>query len=258
MKTGKRFFVTTSIFGVVILFYSIIGVISSAQSLEGVVNEGESLDNIKIGKSTADDVISKYGENYKLINHRKYSYEMIYKELGLSFYYCQNDAKKEIFVIEIEPPFKAVTGKGIILGESTFADVFNAYGKWDKSSAGFEYEGVYFDYDEDVDGEDSEDVRYSSVVQTPEINQMPKSAQAAELPIPENLQVERIEEPLGGRTEQADIVLDGLDVADTGKDDEEDLKDEAERESQEDKETKARIVKRIELVEKSGLRQCGN
>lgn len=240
------------LFGIGFLFCSIFGVVSFAQSQEGLVKEGESLDNIKIGKSTADDVISNYGENYKLINHKGYSYEMIYKEMGLSFYYCQGDAKKEIFVIEIEPPFRATTNKGIILGESTFADVFSVYGKWDKTSSGFEYEGIYFDYEEDNDGEDGEDVRYSPEIQTPKTNQ------TIETPIGENVQVERIAEPTGERTNQANIVLDSEDVSDNVIDDQKDVTAEDEEESQEDKETKTRIVKRIELIEKSGLRQCGN
>ena len=246
MKTRHR--LTVLFFGTLLLIGALIGAVSLAQSLEGFVNEGVSYDSILIGKSTESDVIAVYGKDYKLINHKGYSYEMIYKNLGLSFYYCAADPNKEIFVVEIEPPSKAVTSKGIKLGESTFAEVAELYGDdGEKTYSESDYDGVYFYSDEDDEEEDSEDTR----------NQTPSTA---------------IEEPLGERVDQSNIVLDGVDVAEKSEDEEEIRSDDEEedksvnettqenqRQADEEKQASRRkIVKRIELVEKGGLRQCGS
>lgn len=51
-------------------------------------------DNIVVGRSTRSDVLAAYGEMHELINHNKYSYQMRYSDLGVSFYYCQADVEK--------------------------------------------------------------------------------------------------------------------------------------------------------------------
>ncbi|MGI8670840.1 MAG: hypothetical protein ACR2J3_13500 [Aridibacter sp.] len=157
MKNNSKYIWTGFIFGVVLIFI-FVGNISNAQNLENYVVAGERLDGIIIGKSTADSVIANYGEDYKLINYSGYSYQMIYKKLGLGFYYCQNDPNKEIFSVEIKSPAKAVTSKGIRLGKSTFKDVFRLYGEREEESVGFEYVGISFNYKEENTEEDLEDI----------------------------------------------------------------------------------------------------
>jgi hypothetical protein len=249
MKTRHR--LTVLFFGTLLLIGASIGAVSLAQSLEGFVNEGVSYDSILIGKSTENDVIATYGKDYKLINHKGYSYEMIYRNLGLSFYYCAADPNKEIFVIEIEPPSKAVTSKGIKLGESTFADVIELYGDGGETYSEADYDGVYFYSGEDDEDEDSEDAR--------------NQTQPAVI---DESKIERISEPLGERTDQSNIILDGKDISEDSSSSEEKKSEDDEapvdetvqtnqKQADEDENTNRRkIVKRIELIEKGGLRQC--
>ncbi len=107
-----------------------------------VVKEGVGFNGIAVGKSTMADVAKKFGKNYQLKTHKKYSYQMIYPG-GLSFYYCYADKRKEIFDIEMRAPFSVKTSKGITLGKSTLDEVYKVYGK---RKDGLEYRGVSFFY----------------------------------------------------------------------------------------------------------------
>lgn len=107
-----------------------------------VIREGVGFNGISVGKSTMADVAKKFGKDYKLKTHKKYSYQMIYPN-GLSFYYCQSDKRKEIFDIEIRTPFQAKTSKGVTLGKSTLQDIYKIYGK---QTDGLQYRGVSFFY----------------------------------------------------------------------------------------------------------------
>lgn len=105
--------------------------------------EGVGIEGIVVGKSTMADVIKKFGKNYVKKTYEKYSFSINYPKLGLAFYYCQTDKRKEIFDIEIRAPYKAKTSKGIILGKSTLDDIYKIYGR---SADGLEYKGVNFFY----------------------------------------------------------------------------------------------------------------
>lgn len=108
-----------------------------------IVREGIGIEGITVGKSTMDDVEKKFGKDYAWVVNKKYSYQMTYAKLGLSFYICQSDKKKQIFDIEIRAPYKAKTTRGIILGQSTVEDIEKAYGKL---KSGLEYRGISFYY----------------------------------------------------------------------------------------------------------------
>lgn len=108
-----------------------------------VIVEGKGMSGITVGKSSMDDVIKKFGKEYKWIVNKKYSFQMNYYRLGVAFYICQSDPKKEIFVIEMKAPYKAKTSKGIIMGKSTLEDVEKKYGKL---KSGLEYRGISFYY----------------------------------------------------------------------------------------------------------------
>jgi hypothetical protein len=114
-----------------------------SQENYNLIKEGKGMSGITIGRSSMDDVIKKFGKEYKWIVNKKYSYQMNYYKLGLAFYICQSDKRKQIFVIEIKSPYKAKTPKGIILGKSTLEDVHKKYGKL---KSGTEYRGVSFYY----------------------------------------------------------------------------------------------------------------
>jgi len=133
--------------------------INSPQS--ELVIDGVGISWIVVNASTEADVIALYGDDFKLIEHRKYSYEIEYKDLGLSFYYCYCDEEKRIVAILIKAPCPGATSKGIIVGQNTLQDVFDLYGKADprtttaQKSLFFEYPGINFhiDYQEEVTAE---------------------------------------------------------------------------------------------------------
>jgi len=108
-----------------------------------VIREGVGIDGIRVGRSTAADVIKKFGKGYRLEVNKKYSKQMTYDSLGLSFYMCQADKKKEVFLIEIKSPYRGKTSRGVILGKSTKEETEKIYGK---PKDGFEYPGVNFYY----------------------------------------------------------------------------------------------------------------
>ncbi len=70
----------------------------------------------------------------ELINHKDYSVELAYKDLGISFFYYPKDDTNEIFGISFKSPFKDRTKNGIELGKSTIEDVAKVYGELDWSS----------------------------------------------------------------------------------------------------------------------------
>lgn len=268
MKLKIRHRAAILFFGLFLLICASIGAGSFAQSQEGFVTDGESLDSINIGKSTMDDVTAVYGNDYKLIKHREYSYEMVYKNLGLSFYSCQNDPNKEIFSIDIQAPFKATTAKGIILGESTFDDIFRAYGKWEETSSGFEYEkeGIYFNYTAEETEENEETETQPNTVKPDEKTETTSST-IDEKSSPENTFIIDGEEVSSFRTGTLNsgnnIEFNIERKKDTEQEEEssdsieqEESSDESEAEKAEEKIIKAKTVKYIQLVEKKGLRQC--
>ncbi|HRJ87473.1 MAG: hypothetical protein JNK51_07545 [Blastocatellia bacterium] len=94
---------------------------------DDVIIEGDGIAGISVGISTEEDVITRFGKPPKTESHKTYSTELIYPKLGMSFYYCQADPRKEIFVIELKKPFNGATTKGIRIGESTWSDVLREY-----------------------------------------------------------------------------------------------------------------------------------
>lgn len=114
-----------------------------AKQKPGVIKEGVGIGGIKVGKSTSADVIKRFGKVYRWEINKKYSFQMTYPELGLSFYLCQADKREEIFLIEIKSPFKGQTSRGVVLGRSTKEETEKIYGK---PHDGFEYPGINFYY----------------------------------------------------------------------------------------------------------------
>ncbi|MBS1795064.1 MAG: hypothetical protein JSS81_14490 [Acidobacteria bacterium] len=108
------------------------------------VREGVGFNGLTVGRSTMADVVKKYGKGYNWKAFKKYSFSMAYPKLGLAFYMCQSDKKKQIFDIEIRAPFQAKTSKGIVLSQSTLENVYKIYGK--NADGGLQYRGVSFFY----------------------------------------------------------------------------------------------------------------
>ena len=108
-----------------------------------VIKEGSGVEGIRVGKSTAKDVLKKLGPKPRREVNKKYSNQLTYDRLGLSFYYCQRDPKQTIFLIEVKSPYKGRTSRGVVLGKSTKEETEKIYGK---PRNGFEYRGVNFYY----------------------------------------------------------------------------------------------------------------
>lgn len=125
-----------------------------------MIEAGVGIYGVIIGESSMADVVSMYGDGFKLIDHNKYSYEIEYADLGLGFYYCQSDPDKKIFCVEVQAPCYGVTSEGIVLGESTVKDVLNLYGEKEPSVTAesgiyvYEYSGIQFYIKLDSDKKD--------------------------------------------------------------------------------------------------------
>lgn len=114
------------------------------------VAAGLGIDGITVGYSTKNSVTSKYGDDYALIEHEKYSYEIRYRDTGMAFWYRYDDPEQRIFSIGLRRESRAFTGRGIVVGRSNLQDVFNAYGKSEFYTTSaeetwfFEYQGIKF------------------------------------------------------------------------------------------------------------------
>ena len=108
----------------------------------GPIKDGIGVGEILIGTSTAADVEARHGSKYELKNRNNYSYRMEYAYPERAFYYCYQDQKKKIFLVEVHD---GVTAKGIVIGKSTKKDVIAIYGeKSGGSDSIFEYPGIQF------------------------------------------------------------------------------------------------------------------
>ena len=127
---------------VAVIYLAVVGIGQSNQQPK-LIKEGVGIEGIKVGKSTSADVIKRFGKVYRWEVNKKYSYQMTYENMGLSFYFCQNDKTEEIFLIEIKSPYKGRTSKGVVLGRSTKEEAEKLYGR---PHDGFEYPGINFYY----------------------------------------------------------------------------------------------------------------
>lgn len=127
--------------------FALLGFVLASEAQSGgpykVIKEGSGVEGIAVGRSTSADVIKKFGKAYRWEVNKKYSFQMTYPERGLSFYFCQNDKREEIFLIEIKSPFRGRTSRGVILARSTKEETEKIYGK---PIEGFQYRGIHFYY----------------------------------------------------------------------------------------------------------------
>ena len=112
-----------------ILFVLSITLLVQSPTSPVYVTAGIGVDGVAVGYSTKNTVTARYGEQYELVEHKQYSYEMKYEDLGLSFWYRFEDTQQKIFAISAWPKSRAFTAGGIVVGRSTLKDVFDAYGK---------------------------------------------------------------------------------------------------------------------------------
>jgi len=128
---------------------------STAKPSSVYIEEGVGIAGVTIGQSTMSDVVAAYGDKYKLIEHNEYSFEIRYADLGLAFWYCRKDREKKIFCIEVKSPCFGVTSKGLVIGESTTADVVRIYGEPEANFGGaYQYKGIQFYYESEPQQEE--------------------------------------------------------------------------------------------------------
>ncbi|WP_078125109.1 hypothetical protein [Leptospira alexanderi] len=91
------------------------------------IKDGVGILDLVIDKTQFRDVESKFGNQYIRNHFNDEVIEIHYESLGLSFVF--DDHREEIREIKIQPPFLAITSKGIVLGKSTLQEVMDIYGK---------------------------------------------------------------------------------------------------------------------------------
>lgn len=113
-----------------------------------LISEGLGVRGVYVGRSTADDVAATYGKDFELVEQGAQVSEMKYAALGLSFFYCRDDARKRITRVECRAPFRGFTARGVVMGESSARDIVKAYGQSEPSAAGeawaYSYPGIRF------------------------------------------------------------------------------------------------------------------
>lgn len=126
------------------LFLTVItGLVAQSTDTLVVYREGRLSNGITLKSSTKADVMAIYGKKCKTeVNYfAEYWYDLgyatveravlYYKHLGLTFtfYTLESMGSKELLVeIDIQMPCLAKTPEGLVLGQSTFADVNSTYG----------------------------------------------------------------------------------------------------------------------------------
>src|ERR1044072_9619855 len=90
-----------------------------AQSRTVYVAAGLGIEGITVGYSTKNSVTAKYGDDYALIEHDHYSYEIRYRATGMSFWYRYDDPEQKIFSLSMRPESRAFTAGGIVVGRSS-------------------------------------------------------------------------------------------------------------------------------------------
>ncbi|KXZ25230.1 hypothetical protein AYB33_08890 [Leptospira santarosai] len=95
------------------------------------IQEGIEIPDLLLKKTKFEDVESKFGNQYI----RNYLYlnpgekEIRYESLGLSLIFESDYENALLQEIGMEPPFRAITSKGITLGKNTLQEAIDAYGR---------------------------------------------------------------------------------------------------------------------------------
>jgi hypothetical protein len=91
-----------------------------------IPNKGIEGESIVIDTSSISDVIEIYGNDYTMTEKTLIT-NYHYDKIGLTFQIDPYDKNKIVRSISVQSPFKAKTGNGIVLNESTMKDVWNIY-----------------------------------------------------------------------------------------------------------------------------------
>lgn len=105
------------------------------------------IDGITINNTTFQEIETKYGRTYDLVNHNNFSFEMRYKRIGLSCFYKQNDPTKKIYFIEVRKEFGAYDINGLSLNSPiSVVDVAILYGRKPNYSTSDNSDYAYINY----------------------------------------------------------------------------------------------------------------
>ncbi|MFA9191570.1 hypothetical protein AAGV28_09345 [Flavobacterium sp. FZUC8N2.13] len=124
---------------IIVLLITILSHYASAQKLDTtqfhLVEPKVGLKNYPIDKTKLPEIIAAFGDNYDknqdfvFLKSKELPefYEVKYKNLGISFYFFDNDSTQTIKAIKFYKPFKAKTTTNIILNKSNIAKVLKTY-----------------------------------------------------------------------------------------------------------------------------------
>lgn len=116
-----------------------VGTVVLPQANTAVVQEivaGKGFGAVEVGKTSLADLKKTFGSAFTTRENNNFSVTLSYPDLGMDFYFdykeyqsIKPDDAKKFFSIQLKPPFKGRTAKGIILGYSTMAEVEKLYGE---------------------------------------------------------------------------------------------------------------------------------
>ncbi len=98
---------------------------------EFIIRAGVGFDRYKIENTTLLQIIADFGFSYKHNNENSSVCILEYENLGLTFYFDDNNSNALLQSIEFRKPFLGITDTGIRLGKSTMLDVKEVYEELD-------------------------------------------------------------------------------------------------------------------------------
>ncbi|MEN9999562.1 MAG: hypothetical protein RI922_2552 [Bacteroidota bacterium] len=133
--------------------------VSETQAIEKsqeIIVPGKGYASFELGKTSQVEIEQQLGKNYTLIKHNSYSIELVYKDLGVSFYFYQGQPERNVFSMRFNSAFEGKTDKGIPTQGTTIEEIINVYGKpqWTSCNGCYEwtarYKGIGFIVDRDT------------------------------------------------------------------------------------------------------------
>lgn len=127
----------------------------AGEQLEKII-EGVGFGSIAIDRTTAAEAVYQLGKEHHLVQHGSYSCSLVYPGLGVSLYFWSQDPAARVFHLTLRAPFRGVTSRGVVLGQTTMREAAALYGRlsWFTSQGaatwGAAYPGVEFFVERDL------------------------------------------------------------------------------------------------------------
>lgn len=123
--------------------------------IDSLIMNAEGINGIIINQSNTEDVIRIFGPAFTTRELGQFANEIIYSDLGLSFFYRPDNTLKTIFIITAKYPFTGRTNNNIKIEVSTFQDLVDTYGHPTElipmdSYFNYKVDGLYFGFSFDL------------------------------------------------------------------------------------------------------------